>query len=65
MHPLLKLLDNWVKTLIHDNDRFSTLSDLIVTFDRPSLDSLFTFIILFFFFFTYAQPYTDDFSRIL
>jgi hypothetical protein len=49
MHPLLKLLENWVKTLIHDNDRLSTLSDLIVTFDRPSFDSLFTFIILFLF----------------
>jgi hypothetical protein len=53
MHPLLKLLDNWVKTVIHDNDRLSTLSDLIITFDRPSFDSLFTFIIPFFFF-TYA-----------
>jgi hypothetical protein len=47
MHPLLKLLGNWVKTVIHDNHRLSTLSDLIVTFDRPSLDSLFLFIIPF------------------
>jgi hypothetical protein len=47
MHPLLKLLDNWVKTVIHDNDRLSTLSDLIVTFDRSSLVSLFPFIIPF------------------
>jgi hypothetical protein len=40
MHPLFKLLDNEVKILIHDNDRLSTFNDLIVTFDRPSLDSL-------------------------
>jgi hypothetical protein len=33
----------------HDNKRLSTLSDLIVTFNRPSLDPLFTFIILFLF----------------
>jgi hypothetical protein len=48
MHPLLKLLDNLVKTLIHDNDRLSTFSDLIITFDRPGFDSL-LFIILFLF----------------
>jgi hypothetical protein len=41
MHPLFKLLDNEVKILIHDNDRLNTFSDLIVTFDRPSLDPFF------------------------
>jgi hypothetical protein len=45
MHPLLK--HNWVKIVMHDNDRLSTLCDLIVTFDRPSLASLFPFIIPF------------------
>jgi hypothetical protein len=31
MHAsLLKLLDNLVRTLIHDNDRLSTLSSIVV-----------------------------------
>jgi hypothetical protein len=33
----------------HNNKRLSTLSDLIVTFNRPSLDPLFPFIFLFLF----------------
>jgi hypothetical protein len=45
----------------HNNKRLSALRDLIVTFEKPSTDFPFIFIILF----TYAYPYTDDFSRIL
>jgi hypothetical protein len=40
MHPLLKLLENLVKTLILDNDRLSTFSDVVVTIERPSFDPL-------------------------
>jgi hypothetical protein len=40
MHPLLKLLKNLVKTLILDNDRLSTFSDIVVTIKRPSFDPL-------------------------
>jgi hypothetical protein len=43
MQNLFKLLGNWLRTLNpmrHDNERLSTTRDLIVTFERPSLDSL-------------------------
>ena len=41
MHAsLIKLFNNWVRTLIHDNDRLSTLSDIVVAIERPSFDPL-------------------------
>jgi hypothetical protein len=52
MHAsLLKLLDNWVRILIHYNDRLSTPSAIVVVIERLSLIP-FYFIILFLF--TYA-----------
>jgi hypothetical protein len=52
MHAcLLKILDNWVRTLIHYNNRLSTPSAIVVVIERLSL-ILFYFIILFLF--TYA-----------
>jgi hypothetical protein len=39
MHAsLLKLLDNWVRTLIHNNDRLSTPSAIVVVIERLSCD---------------------------
>jgi hypothetical protein len=39
MHAsLIKLLDNWVKTLIHNNDRLSTPRAIIVVIERLSCD---------------------------
>ena len=32
---------------MHDNDRLSTLSDIVVAIERPSFNPLFIFIILF------------------
>jgi hypothetical protein len=50
MHAsLLKLLDNWVRTLIHDNDRLSTPSAIVVV--RSSFDP---FLFYNYFLFTYA-----------
>jgi hypothetical protein len=52
MHAsLLKLLDNWVRTLIHNNERLSTPSAIVVIIKRLSCDP-FYFIDLFLF--TYA-----------
>jgi hypothetical protein len=63
MHAsLIKLLNNWVRTLIHNNDRLSTPSAIVVVIERLSCDP---FSFYGSFSFTYAQPYTDDFSRIL
>jgi hypothetical protein len=50
MHAsLLKILDNWVGTLMHCNNRLSTPSAIVVVIERLSL-ILFIFIFLF----TYA-----------
>jgi hypothetical protein len=39
MHAsLFKLLDNWVRTLIHNNDRLSTPSAIVVVIERLSCD---------------------------
>jgi hypothetical protein len=39
MHAsLLKLLDNWVRTLIHNNDRLSTPSAIVIVIERLSCD---------------------------
>jgi hypothetical protein len=39
MHAsLIKLLDNWVRTLIHNNDRLSTPSAIIVVIERLTLN---------------------------
>jgi hypothetical protein len=47
MHAsLCKLLNNWVRTLIHNNDRLSTPSAIVVVIERLSCDP-FLFIILF------------------
>jgi hypothetical protein len=52
MHAsLLKILDNWVRTLIHYNNRLSTPSAIVVVIERQSLTP-FYFVILFLF--TYA-----------
>jgi hypothetical protein len=48
---LLKLLDNWVRTLIHDNDRLSTPSAIVVVIERSSIDP---FLFYNSFLFTYA-----------
>jgi hypothetical protein len=38
MHAsLLKILDNWVRTLIHYNNRLSTPSAIVVVIERVSL----------------------------
>jgi hypothetical protein len=52
MHHFFKLLGNWLRTLTamrHDNERLSTPRDLIVTFERPNINPLFIFIIVFIF----------------
>jgi hypothetical protein len=42
MHAsLFKLLDNWVRTLIHNNDGLGTPSAIIVVIERLSFDPLF------------------------
>ena len=42
MHAsLFKLLDNWVRTLIHNNDRLSTTSAIVVVIERLSCDPFF------------------------
>jgi hypothetical protein len=42
MHAsLLKLLDNWVRTLIHNSDRLSTPSAIVVVIERLSCDPFF------------------------
>jgi hypothetical protein len=39
MHAsLLKLFDNWVRTLIHNNDILSTPSAIVVIIERLSCD---------------------------
>jgi hypothetical protein len=39
MHAsLFKLLNNWVRTLIHNNDRISTPSAIVVVIERLSCD---------------------------
>jgi hypothetical protein len=39
MHAsLFKLLDNWVRTLIHNNDRLGTPSAIVVVIERLSCD---------------------------
>jgi hypothetical protein len=38
MHAsLLKLLDNWVRTLIQNNDRLSTTSAIVIVIERLSV----------------------------
>jgi hypothetical protein len=52
MHAsLLKLLDNLVRALIHDNDRLSTPSAIVVVIERLSFDP---FLFYNSFSFTYA-----------
>jgi hypothetical protein len=47
MHAsLIKLFNNWVRTLIHDDDKLSTPSTIVVVIERLSCD-LFYFIIPF------------------
>jgi hypothetical protein len=53
MHASLhKLLDNWVRTLIHNNDRLSTPSAIVVIIERLSCDP-FLFFLFFFFLLTF------------
>jgi hypothetical protein len=52
MHPLFKLLGNWLRTskaMRHDNKRLSTLQDLNVTLEKPSTDFPLFLVILFLF----------------
>jgi hypothetical protein len=52
MHAsLFKLLNNWVRTLIHNNDRLSTPSAIVVVIERLSCDP---FLFYSSFSFTYA-----------
>jgi hypothetical protein len=47
MHAsLIKLLNNWVRTLIHNDDKLSAPSAIVVVIERLSCDP-FRFIILF------------------
>ena len=47
MHAsLIKLLNNWVRTLIHNDDKLSTPSAIVVVVERLSCDP-FHFILLF------------------
>jgi hypothetical protein len=50
MHAsLIKILDNWVRTLIHNNDRLSTPNAIVVVIERLSCDLFYSS-----FSFTYA-----------
>jgi hypothetical protein len=51
MHPYLKILDNWVGTLIHYNNRLSTPRAIVVVIERLSL---IPFYFMSLFLFTYA-----------
>jgi hypothetical protein len=52
MHAsLFKLLNSWVRTLIHNNDRLSTPSAIVVVIERLSCDPFLFYIS---FSFTYA-----------
>jgi hypothetical protein len=52
MHAsLFKLLNNWVRTLIHNNDRLSILSAIAVVIERLNCDP---FLFYSSFSFTYA-----------
>jgi hypothetical protein len=47
MHAsLIKLFNNWVRTLIHNDDKLSTRSAVVIVMERLSCD-LFLFIVLF------------------
>jgi hypothetical protein len=47
MHAsLIKLLNNWVRTLIHNDDQFKYPNTIVVVIERLSCDPL-SFIILF------------------
>jgi hypothetical protein len=53
MHAsLFKLLNNWVRTLIHNNDRLSTPSAIVVAIERLSCEPFLSFFSSFSF--TYA-----------
>jgi hypothetical protein len=50
MHAsLIKILDNWIRTLIPNNDRLSTPSAIVVVIERLSCDP-FLFYSSFFFY---------------
>jgi hypothetical protein len=63
----LNCSSKWLRTLKAmrpDNKGVSTLQDLNVTLEKPSIDFP-LFLYFFFLFFAYAYPYIDDFSWIL